>query len=176
MKTHSLIQFVMVACLWLSGTLASHAQLSDSEWKTYERKSEAQLKEYKEQNPYLPFYQYEIKKIEFTVETFIASSFATASDMYASSLYEVQSYDKLLNQYYKRLMSKMTPEQKEELRNVQRLWLKFYEKNTQSCAKMERIVNKDTGTLRFPVEMEGKANTLKYRVMELGWMISYLKY
>ena len=176
MITRSFIRLFIVTCLCFIGTLTSKAQLSDAEWKTYERLSETKLQEYKEQNPYLSFYQYDIKKIEFTVDNYIKSSMATAADMYTCSLYEVQSYDKLLNQYYKRLMSKMSSEQKEELRTVQRLWLKFYEQNTQSCANLERIVNSDTGTLRFPVELEGKANTLKYRVMELGWMISYLHF
>ncbi len=71
---------------------------------------------------------------------------------------------------------RLSPEKKEELRATQRLWLKFYEKNTTICSKMDMIVNQDAGSLRFPVELEGKANTLKYRVMELGWMINYLKY
>lgn len=175
MKSQFLTRLIVVGVLAFASMANCAAQTNGINWKIFEGQGDSLVEKYKEQHPYAPFYEYAIKKIEFAAQNFISTTSATARDMRACELYKMQSYDQLLNQYYQRLMGMLNPQQKEELRDVQRLWLKFYEKNTVSCSKLETIVNRDNGLMVFPVTIEGRANTLKYRVEELGWMINYLK-
>ena len=81
------------------------------------------------------------------------------------------NWDKELNQIYKKLMSKLTPEGKESLKQSQRQWIKFRDNEYQFIADMYDR-REFSGTMYIPMRSMDVMQVTKKRTLEL---IKYLK-
>lgn len=72
--------------------------------------------------------------------------------------------DKKLNEAYKALMAKITPERKKALQDIQRLWVKYTETN---CSF---YLGPDSGTLHRQAAYECNIDARAYRSEELEYL------
>jgi uncharacterized protein YecT (DUF1311 family) len=75
-----------------------------------------------------------------------------------------QSWDKELNNVYKDLMSRLTPEGQKDLREDQRNWLKFRDSELNFIGD---IYGAKQGTMFRPMEADAAAELVKDRTLQL---------
>jgi uncharacterized protein YecT (DUF1311 family) len=120
--------------------------------------------------------------IEFTIDTFVI---AKRFDLYISqdysdygmktaSIHMLNEYEKLLNKYYKILLSNIKPEDKEILKTTQRNWIKYRE----SELKLNFLVSEDKysggGTIQILFVLSRNIEITQNRVIEFKEYIDRL--
>jgi uncharacterized protein YecT (DUF1311 family) len=113
---------------------AQAQQVSPKQIKALENQIEVQAQTFKAELEEDPSYEWGGESwVEFTLDTFrierlmyesMELDYSTAGMLEASYRAELQ-YDGLLNKYYKRLMAKLSEEDKKILRQSQRNWIAF---------------------------------------------------
>lgn len=114
-------------------------------------------------------------QVDYAVEVFRIEEFETGqlefdwstSGMAASGYRALDEYDKLLNKYYKMLMSKLATEDKAVLKTTQQNWLKFRDSERELAKALWKDEYSGGGTLQRLVYVSRLLETTKQRVEEL---------
>ena len=93
------------------------------------------------------------------------SNFTTAS-MAKCTNKAAEDWDTELNKAYKELLSKLTPEGKQSLKQAQRQWIKFRDKEYQFISNMYNRT-KFMGTMYIPIRTNKMLHVTKQRALEL---------
>lgn len=114
-------------------------------------------------------YKVEVAQIERTYENRVENNLSTMR-MNEAKKEMYDSYDLLLNKYYKELMSIITPKQKKSLKESQREWIKYRDKELNFLGELNSNKN---GTIWDMIYWDHSIKLLKDRVDEL---VSYLEW
>lgn len=116
-------------------------------------------------------YKVEVAQIERTYENNVEKGSSTLGMSRAKKeMYD--SYDLLLNKYYKELMAILTPEQKKSLKESQREWIKYRDKELEF---LKELYSNKEGTIWGLFYSDNKLRILKDRVDELVQYLSLEK-
>lgn len=80
-------------------------------------------------------------------------------------------WDKVLNQNYKKLMSLLSPETKKKLRESQRKWIEFRDKE---ILLSRELYNELGGTMWIPIIYETNMKLTRDRALELKQYINHI--
>lgn len=112
-------------------------------------------------------YNNELLLLEKQYEKNMSEDYSTTGMVIATNDY-YDELDKVLNKVYKELMATLSPDEKIALRDSQRAWIKFREKEVAFSAD---LYSKKEGTIYRLFTPANRVSLMKNRIMDL---VSYL--
>lgn len=112
-------------------------------------------------------YKQDLKVVEQKAAA-VVDQYSSTNSMYKSADVEYKELDKLLTKYYQRLMGMLNQEQQAKLRESQRAWLKFREKQYEYY---DIQYSNRGGRMWGPLAEGDKNYIMKHRLNELVRMI-----
>lgn len=116
-------------------------------------------------------YNKELLLLEKQYEKNMAEDYSTTGMVIATNDY-YDELDKVLNKVYKELMATLSPEEKISLRDSQRAWIKFREKEVAFSAD---LYSKKEGTIYRLFTPANRVSLMKNRIMDLVGYLSTQK-
>jgi uncharacterized protein YecT (DUF1311 family) len=172
---------ILMVLLVLTQTAFSQVKISDSRLSEIKMKIEKDVSDLKKEleakddielNKQLSIdFRLETYRIDTLLHRRIEIDYSTAG-MIQATIEARDSYDKLLNKYYKLLMSKLNSVDQESLRQTQRNWIAFRDSEIKLCGVLSKDEYSGGGTIQRTIVSGEVLDLTVKRVLDLyGYLI-----
>ena len=176
---------IIASLLLLGLSQLAVAQWSSQELKPFQQKAEKEVTVYINRMVSSGTWDraYDALEIEFVGDTMrieatanlLFGKYYTTMEMRQTISYTEAEYDKLLNKYYKKLMDKLSAEDKVKFRDAQRVWLKYRDSEQKICGEIIAPNKYMGGGTMWPLVASGRmVEIIKERVIAIYQLITYI--